>query len=511
MNDIATLNLFSDLLDRLRKSLAWVAAQFWATLLLFLAGVAWTRLPDKHAWQVVLSLVVPLLLLALLLLLEAGTMRRLFNHEQGRVPLTLGAALLLVWVVVVWLAWWILDWCGDQIPLWAGYLNSRVDSNGRATLFTYDHLTLWLTALVWIFRWIVVPAKVIPLALASVQWGWRLPLRKVIRLLLNWRWWIAVVAASLLAVELPSRFFIAQPSGSVSHQIWAIVLKIAGLYLLAVIAWVLLLAWAAVLLYRQPDPAEDSLDRQLYHRLSKGRWWLAGIAVWVLILGVLSPLLMHLPAGLRTSIWFNWLLAILFLVSFLFLLAALLRSMIGLAEKRARILWSILMMVVWMLLVLIASYLLSLVHIPSVLLVLLWFVFPGIFFPLLAASAQWGVRLPWRKLFGVLLEWRWWLGVFGAVIVGVALPALLSPASNGSTDTATPDLLAMRRGISIFLLWSSSIVLSAWVVVLFFRARPAAPPASDALVPAVVGSGPLGEDSVKLPLPESSDDTAGQP
>ncbi len=40
----------------------WVAAQFWGTLLLVLAGLAWTRLPDKHAWQVLLSLLVPLLL-----------------------------------------------------------------------------------------------------------------------------------------------------------------------------------------------------------------------------------------------------------------------------------------------------------------------------------------------------------------------------------------------------------------------------------------------------------------
>ena len=77
MSDVAAANIFNDLFRRLRLSLAWVAAQFWATLLIILAGIAWTRLPDRHAWQVALALFVPLLLLAAVLLLEAA------NHAQA--------------------------------------------------------------------------------------------------------------------------------------------------------------------------------------------------------------------------------------------------------------------------------------------------------------------------------------------------------------------------------------------------------------------------------------------
>ncbi|MEI9968446.1 MAG: hypothetical protein WDM87_07415 [Terracidiphilus sp.] len=40
MSDVAAANIFNDVFRRLRLSLAWVAAQFWATLLIILAGIA---------------------------------------------------------------------------------------------------------------------------------------------------------------------------------------------------------------------------------------------------------------------------------------------------------------------------------------------------------------------------------------------------------------------------------------------------------------------------------------
>ncbi len=260
MSDVAAANPLIDLFHRLRASLAWVAAQFWLTLLLILAGAAWTRLPDSYAWQVGLTLLVPLVLLAAALLLEAGTMRGLFHDEQRRVNLWMGVLALLVWAAIAWAAWALLDWCGDQIPEWAGYLNSRASAHLRATLFTYDHLESWLTFLVWVFRWIALPAKLIPYAVSSAQWGWRLPWRKIIRLLFNWRWWLAAIIAALAAVEWPSHFFSGEPHGTVSHQVWSVVLRIAAAYLLAIVCWVLLLAWCAVLLSRTRSTKVDSDD-----------------------------------------------------------------------------------------------------------------------------------------------------------------------------------------------------------------------------------------------------------
>jgi hypothetical protein len=254
-----------DALRRILKARGWVAAQFWATLLIVLAGVGWTRLPEKHVWQVGLTLLVPLLMLAAALVLQAGTMRGLISEDERRVRFAWGALTLLVWIAVAWIAWWLLDWCEEQIPLWASYLNSRVSAAGRARLFTYEHIQLWLTILVWIARWIVVPAKLIPHALASAEWGWRLPWRKLFRLLLNWRWWTGVAIAALVGMLLPRRFFNGEPHGTVLHQVTAVSVKLAGMYLLAILCWVLLLAWAAVLLAREnpaklplPESVEDA-------------------------------------------------------------------------------------------------------------------------------------------------------------------------------------------------------------------------------------------------------------
>jgi hypothetical protein len=254
------VNYFKDLLVRLRQSRRWVAAQFLVTLLLILVGIAWTRLPEKHLWQVALSLIVPLLLAISALELTAGTIRSLASEDGKRVKLVWGAVTLLLWIAVVWVCWVILDWCDDRISQWAGFLNSQAPAYTRAKFLTYEHLVLWMTILEWVFRWIIVPAKVIPYAIATAQTGLSLPLRRVLRILWNWRWWPAVVVAALIGVWVPGQLFSADPYGSVSVQIWHVTLKLAASYLLAVGSWVLLLAWAAVLFGRQHSPTGDALS-----------------------------------------------------------------------------------------------------------------------------------------------------------------------------------------------------------------------------------------------------------
>jgi hypothetical protein len=165
-----------------------------------------------------------------------------------------------MWIAVVWLCWTLLDKCDDRISQWAGYLNSQAPAYARARLFTYEHLVLWMTILEWVFRWVVVPAKIIPWAMASAQTGLRLPWRRVLRLLWNWRWWPAVTVAALLSVWLPSWFFAGDPHGTVSAQIWHVSLKLAASYLLAMSSWVLLVAWNAVLFGSQRPKTDEALE-----------------------------------------------------------------------------------------------------------------------------------------------------------------------------------------------------------------------------------------------------------
>jgi hypothetical protein len=248
------VSLFKDIFHRLRQGWRWVAAQYVLTMLLILLGLAWTRLPDKHVWQVALTLVIPILLAISMLELQAGTMRCFAVDDEKHVKLVWGAVTLIVWIAIAWAFWILLDWCDDQIPQWAGYLNSQSSSHARARIFTYDHIQRWLTIFEWILRWIVMPAKIIPYAAATSQLGWRIPLRHVLRILWNWRWWPAVVLASFLAVWLPAKSFTETPHGSVTAQVWCVGLKLASAYLLAVTSWVLLLAWEATLFERQQPP-----------------------------------------------------------------------------------------------------------------------------------------------------------------------------------------------------------------------------------------------------------------
>jgi hypothetical protein len=216
-----------NLWGRLRRARVWVALQFGLTLVLIVAGLAWTRLPDKHAWQVALSLLIPVLLVICALELQAGTVRKLADDDGRRVKLVWGAVTLLVWVAVGAALWALLDWFDDQIPLLAGYLNSKGPAQARATVFTYEHIRQGLTALEWVLRWVVVPAKLISLGAASTMWAWRLPWRRLVRFMLSWRWWVGVLAVALVGVWLPGQFFNGTPKGSVTAQEWAVTWKLA--------------------------------------------------------------------------------------------------------------------------------------------------------------------------------------------------------------------------------------------------------------------------------------------
>ena len=255
---------WNDFANRLRVARGWVAGQFGGMLLLILATLGWTRLPDKHVWEVALSLLIPILLAICVLELQAGTVRRFADDDGKRVKLVWGAVTLLVWIAIGAAVWALLDWCDDRIWLWAAYLNSKASAHGRVRIFTVEHIQRCLTLAEWVLRWMVVPGKLLPLGVASSQWGWRLPVRRLWRLLWNWRWWAAVVVAALVGAWLPAQLFGNAPAGTVSAQVWMVGLKLAGAYLLAMGSWVVALAWAATLFGRQQKkpPAEEVLVRE---------------------------------------------------------------------------------------------------------------------------------------------------------------------------------------------------------------------------------------------------------
>lgn len=250
-----TRQLLADWARRLWRSRLWIALQVISIALLLLAGLSWTRIPEKHAWQVLFSLLIPVLLAALFLLLQAATMRSLARplakdagHSSPRVSIAWGAATLILWFLLFWVAWILLDRFDDQIEIWSGYLNSRFGAGPRARIATQEHIVSLLTYVGRALRWVIVPGLLVPL-LTSAAWGIRKPpWRRALRIWLNWRWWPAVLAAALIGVAWPHSFFAALPHGSVAAQVWRVVLKLVGAYLLAVASWLAILAWAATLI-----------------------------------------------------------------------------------------------------------------------------------------------------------------------------------------------------------------------------------------------------------------------
>lgn len=491
MSEVATVNIWKDLLQRLRSSFVWITAQFVGTLLLVLAGIAWTRLPDEHAWQVGLTLLLPLLLAAGFLSLEAGTIRKFVGVEERRVPFIWGALSLLAWIAVIWIAWSILDWCSDQTELWAGYLNSLAPEHVLGRFFSESHLERAIAILLWILRWIVVPAKVIPLAAASAQSGWRLPCGKLVRQTFNWRWLVAVVLAALLSVALTGHFFAADPHGSVSRQLSAVIFKMVASYLLAMASWVILLAWSAVLLARTPEPAADALDRDLFRRFYAARKWLGGIAIVAVCSELSGHLVAHLPGGLGSSVWIDVPVTLILLILALWFNVGLLRGLIGPHEKRVRMIWGTLMSLAWAVLGLVAAIVLYNYHGAAVLQALGWLLVVGLLIPFSAASAQWGVRLPWRRVFRILREWRWWLGVLAALIDGLAIPILLMCAPENASPLQT-NLFPLRLIVGSVLAYGCWILLLGWFAVLLGRTQR--------------GTNP----SAELPLPKGGDGAGGQ-
>jgi len=98
--------MLSDWLRRVRHAWVWIVLQFAGVALLIAIGLLWTRIPEKHVWQVLLTLLLPLLLAAGFVVIQAGTFRGFLHpgtEGTRRIPLGWGAATLLIWIAIIFL------------------------------------------------------------------------------------------------------------------------------------------------------------------------------------------------------------------------------------------------------------------------------------------------------------------------------------------------------------------------------------------------------------------------
>jgi hypothetical protein len=257
-------HLVSDWLCRVRRAWMWIVLEIVGVALLIALGLMWTRIPEKHGWQVLLTLLVPVVIVAGFVVLQAGTVRGFLRpvaeEDRGnrtRVSLAWGAATLMIWIAIGWVLWTLLDKFDDKVWSWASYLNSRFGANARAQWASFEHLSRDLNWTAWTLRWVVVPGVLMPLACSAAGGLRRLPWGRVLRLYINWRWWPAVLACALVGEAWPQRWFGGEPHGSVHEQVTRVMLKLVAAYLLAMVCWVKLLGWTAMLLDEAPWAGDD--------------------------------------------------------------------------------------------------------------------------------------------------------------------------------------------------------------------------------------------------------------
>lgn len=258
-------NLVVDGLGRLKRGWVWIVLEFAGVALLIALGLVWTRIPEKHAWQVLLTLLVPAIVVAGFVALQAATVRGLLRPVEpgsGRplVSLAWGAGTLVIWIAIGWALWALLDKFDDHTFNWAMYLNSKAGDSARVHWASYEHVNRDLEWLEWVLRWVIVTGLLMPLAFTAA-WGFRrMPWRRVLRLFIDWRWWPVVLACALVGEAWPQTWFEGDPHGSVQAQVTHVILKLVFAYLLAMVCWIDVMEWAAMLL--DPAPPGGFDDRE---------------------------------------------------------------------------------------------------------------------------------------------------------------------------------------------------------------------------------------------------------
>jgi hypothetical protein len=114
-------------------------------------------------------------------------------------------------------------------------------------------LVLWHTPIAtWLIGWVVAPVILLPFASATAVWGLNLPWKRVLKVVIAWRWWLGVLLA---AIEVELALLISRNVFSTSGWVSELSLGVVSLFVMGI--WILLLGWLAVLFSRTLPPAKE--------------------------------------------------------------------------------------------------------------------------------------------------------------------------------------------------------------------------------------------------------------
>lgn len=101
--------------------------------------------------------------------------------------------------------------------------------------------------------------------------------------------------------------------------------------------------------------------------------------------------------------------------------------------------------------------------------ILYWIVTPALLLPVALGVAEAAHRIAWRRVFHLLIDWKWWTGVTLAALLGVLLPSHFFNALPHGTVQAQEWHLSLKLGGAFLLKLASWILILAWLGVLFDR------------------------------------------
>jgi hypothetical protein len=186
-----------------RLSVRFVARQIALAILLFLLWALWLNLPDASALEVLASVIVALLILAI----AGGGESALILQLCGRKPtptLLARGALLMVVAAGLWFAWSaLITALGANDPQWAAYWNSQLPHQLRY-VFTYGHIALWLG---WFWNTLAwAGAGVLAIFVVSFTASLR-PMRSVTVALRSVSFWLWLLLGTFVASAVTSSLF----------------------------------------------------------------------------------------------------------------------------------------------------------------------------------------------------------------------------------------------------------------------------------------------------------------
>jgi hypothetical protein len=219
-----------------------IAVPLFGTAVLALGGWAWLHIPDSHAWEFGLSVLLGFVLAVAGLSIYIDTIY-LARRPEKRAAWWLSAMWLIVSVaiIVIWMT--LVAKLGNRTELRAGYWNSQLSAHMR-TVFTYVRMVRWqgyaITALIWI-----LPLMLLPAFIERIARGVR---TRGLRVWKRWEYWVVSIGALVIGLNVTPALVDWHPAYSVHGELWSAALRLLLVYVIDILLICIALAVTSELL-----------------------------------------------------------------------------------------------------------------------------------------------------------------------------------------------------------------------------------------------------------------------